>query len=316
MVDIFHNPMDLEIDYGDIEIYSNDPYIPIASAEQTAIGSYGSTYEETFEQNEINEVDILFVVDNSGSMRTNQANLINNIESFMNVFILSGIDYHIGFITTDSASIVGGIVDNTAIDPVGDVQDAIDSIGTSGSPYEAGIDYAYEALQSGSSFGPGSIFWRTDAKLIVIFVSDEDDSSSVSPTTFYTYVTVLKGGADYVTAHTVAGDYPGGCSANGGAEEASLYHTVVSYLHGTLLSICADDWGTPLETLANESILKTSFTLSEQPVEETIYVEVSGVMTIEWSYDAGTNAISFNEGNIPIAEADIYVSYNPVSECM
>ena len=316
MVEVFHSPMDLEIDYGDIEVYSNDPYTPIATSEQTAIGSYDSVYEETFEQNEINEVDILFVVDNSGSMRTNQTNLTNNIESFMNVFILSGIDYHIGFITTDSAISVGGVIDDTAIDPVGDVQGIIDGIGTRGSAHEKGIHYAYEALQTGSDFGPGSAFWRNDAKLIVIFVSDEDDHSTTTPTTFYTYITALKGGADYVTAHAVAGDYPGGCSTNGGAEEAHLYHTVVSYLHGTFLSICADDWGTPLETLANESILKTSFTLTKQAVEETIHIEVDGVISTEWTYDSTANAVSFNEGNIPVAGSDIYISYNPVSECM
>jgi len=316
MVEVFHNPMDLEIDYGDIDVYSNDPHTPIATSEQSAVGSYDSMYEEVFEQSEINEVDILFVVDNSGSMGGNQTNLKDNIESFMNVFILSGIDYHIGFITTDSAISVGGIVDDTAIDPVGDVQGIIDGIGTRGSAHEKGIHYAYEALQTGADFGPGSTFWRNDAKLIIVFVSDEDDTSTTSPHTFYTYITAVKGGADYVTAHAVAGDYPGGCSANGGAVEAHLYHTVVGYLHGTFLSICADDWGTPLETLANESILKTSFTLTKQAVEDTIYIEVDGVVNTEWTYDSSANAVSFNEGHIPRAGSDIYISYNPVSECM
>ncbi len=315
MVEVFHNPMDLEMDFGDVEVHSNDPHTPVATSEQIAVGSYDSMYEETFEQDEINEVDIVFVVDNSGSMGGNQTNLRNNIEGFMNVFILSGIDYHIGFITTDSASMVGGLIDSTAVDPVGDVQDIIDSIGTSGSPTEKGIEYSYEALQTGNDFGPGSTFWRNDAKLIIVYVSDEDDMSSVTPTTFYTYITTLKGGADYVTAHAVAGDYPGGCSTNGGAAEAYLYHTLVGYLHGTFLSICADDWGTPLETLANESILKTSFTLTQQAVEETIYVEVDGVAVTEWTYDSTTNAVSFNEGHIPDAGANIYISYNPVSEC-
>jgi hypothetical protein len=90
---------------------------------------------------------------------------------------------------------------------------------------------------------------------------------------------------------------------------------LVTYLNGSFLSICADDWGTPLETLANESILKSSFTLAQQAVEETIYVEVDGVQVTDWSYDSSTNAVSFDEGHIPASGSNIYISYNPVSIC-
>ena len=85
--------------------------------------------------------------------------------------------------------------------------------------------------------------------------------------------------------------------------------------HGTFLSICADDWGTPLETLADDSILKNAFTLTEPAIEDTIYVEVDGVETTHWTYDEATNSISFNDGHTPAAGATIYVSYSPVSDC-
>jgi hypothetical protein len=81
------------------------------------------------------------------------------------------------------------------------------------------------------------------------------------------------------------------------------------------LSICQDDWGTPLEILANDSILKTSFTLTREAIEDTIYVEVNSVESVEWTYDPSTNALSFNEGHTPPTGASIYVSYNPISEC-
>jgi hypothetical protein len=233
----------------------------------------------------------------------------------MNVFNSSGIDYHIRFITTDSATMQGSLITTSTSDAVSEVAQIISDIGTQGSANERGTYYAYEALQSGSDFGPGSSFWRGDSKLIVIFISDEEDSSTTTPTTFKTYVVTVKGGADYVTAHAVAGDYPGGCTTNGGAQEAYQYYTIVNYLNGTFLSICQDDWGTPLETIANDSILKTSFTLTKDAVEETIYVEVDGIPSTEWTYDSSTNAISFNEGYTPLAGATIYVSYNPISEC-
>jgi hypothetical protein len=315
VLEIFYYPTDVDLDYGTVEIYSNDPLTPIADADQEAEGVYESVYEETFEQDEIDSVDILFVVDNSCSMSGQQTQLANNFDTFMNVFQASGIDYNIGFITTDSDDIVGDLITIATVDPATEVSQIIDSIGTHGSSNERGIYFAYEALQTGGDFGPGSTFWRNDAKLIVIFVSDEDDHSSTTPTTFKVYTVAVKGGADYVTAHAVAGDYPGGCTANGGASEGYEYYTVVSYLNGTFLSICADDWGTPLETLANDSILKSSFTLTKEAVEDTIYVEIDGVESSEWTYDSATNAISFNEGYTPTAGANIYVSYNPISDC-
>ena len=312
---VFYYPTDVDVDYGRVEVHSNDPATPVVDASQVATGVYAATYEETFEQDEIEAVDILFVVDNSCSMTNKQTQLADNFGTFMNVFQTSGIDYHIGFITTDSHSMKGDLITNSTVDPIGDVAHIISNIGINGSAIEKGIKYAYDALQAGYDFGPGSLFWRNDAKLIVIFVSDEDDYGSVMPVDFKTYVIAVKGSADFVTAHAVAGDYPDGCTGNGGASEGYKYYTLVSELNGNFLSICMDDWGTPIETLANESILKNTFTLTENAVQDTIYVEVDGIESSDWTYDAITNSISFNSGYTPLAGATIYVSYNPISDC-
>ena len=70
-----------------------------------------------------------------------------------------------------------------------------------------------------------------------------------------------------------------------------------------------------MESLANESILKTSFELKKEPIESTIYIEVDGVTSTEWAYDAIANTINFNKGYIPEAKSTIYASYHPASEC-
>lgn len=315
LVEIFYQPTDVDVDYGSIEVFSNDPATPTAIADQEANGVYDSVYEEVFIQEILESIDILFVIDNSCSMGDKQTQLSNNFYTFMNVLYSSGIDYQMGFITTDDPTMVGSMISYSTADPIGDVTQIIDTIGIGGSPTEKGMEHAYEALQTTGEFGPGTTFWRNNSKLIIIFVSDEDDASAITPADFQNYVVSVKGGADYVTAHAVAGDYPGGCSTNGGASPGTDYDAVVSLLNGTFLSICQDDWGTPLETLAQTSILKSSFTLAKDAVEDTIYVELDGVETTEWSYDSSTSAISFNDGSIPEHGATIYVSYNPSSEC-
>ena len=316
IVEITHSPTDFDPDHGELYVYSNDPYSPETVAEQDGGGSYEDLLEELFVQEEISEVDILFVVDNSGSMGGNQTQLAQNIETFMNVFITSGIHYNIGFITTDDSTAVGPVVDPTSSDPVTEIQNIINTIGVTGSPTEKGIQYAHEALQAGYDFGPGSSFWRYDAKLIVIFISDEDDFGNITPADLSSYMIAVKGNADYAIAHAVAGDYPGGCNNNGGASQGYEYFTLVNMLGGTFLSICMDDWGTPLEGLANDSILKSKFSLQKYPIEDTITVKVNGVeQSTGWYYDLATNSIVFDQNNIPQANSFVYISYNPISDC-
>ena len=48
-----------------------------------------------------------------------------------------------------------------------------------------------------------------------------------------------------------------------------------------------------MESLAVESILMTSFTLAEVPIEETIDAKVDGATVSTWYFDNITNAVIF-----------------------
>lgn len=69
-----------------------DPSCP--SGVNTATDSF------TISQTSNNKVDILFVVDNSGSMGDNQANLANAFSGFIAPFSTSNVDYQIGVVST------------------------------------------------------------------------------------------------------------------------------------------------------------------------------------------------------------------------
>ena len=47
------------------------------------------------------------------------------------------------------------------------------NVGIMGSGWEQGIEMAFQALSNSLIAGPGSNFFRDEASLIVIFVSDE-----------------------------------------------------------------------------------------------------------------------------------------------
>jgi hypothetical protein len=303
-------PLDTLNDAAFLRVHSNDPMNSIAEAEQYGLGEYENIYTETFEQDGIIDVDILFVIDNSGSMSANQTNLKNNFSSFINIFSLAGASYHIGFITTDSPDLVNNsIVSDLDSDPVSEAEYIIDSIGTSGSASERGIDMAYMALDSGGDAALGSSFQRDGARFVLIFVSDEKDHSYLyDHLELIVKIESLKSSFGLVSAHAVAGDYPSGCSGNGGAEFGEGYYDVLSHFYGSLLSICSGDWGFDLDEIARDSILLNQFPLSQDAIPDSISVTVDGVSTSDWTFEESTNSVIFDA--TPATGSQISITYS------
>ena len=154
------------------------------------------------------KVDFLFVVDNSGSMEDEQANLVANFPNFINGIqsTLENVDeYHVGVTTTDSYSsnvaecrVLGGLVVQTGgsassnqacgpyatganymteMDDLGTAFECAAQVGTSGSGTELPMN-ALEAAVRGDHAGAGQCnegFLRDDALLVVVIITDEWD---------------------------------------------------------------------------------------------------------------------------------------------
>jgi len=311
-------PLDIFDDAAYIEITSNDPATPDAYADQDGLGDIESWASDTFTQDGTVDVDILFVIDNSGSMGSNQTNIKNNFDTFINAFALAGVSYQIALITTDDSEFVGDIITNTTPDPIAEFNNQIDSIGTTGSAYEKGLWFAYESTTTGDA-APGSTtgFFRTDSRLVVVYVSDEPDwshqtygsggSTTMVSSDYSSSLLSLKSSSDLVVAHAIAGDYPSGCSTNGSAQFGDGYYDVVTDLGGTFMSICASDWSTTMDTLARESLSQLGFALSGYPIEDTIEVYVDGSVSTDWTYDAASNMVIFNAA--PADGSSVDISY-------
>tara|TARA_B100000700_G_C15055966_1_gene862838 strand:- start:3471 stop:5087 length:1617 start_codon:yes stop_codon:yes gene_type:complete len=303
-LNVDYMPLDVLDDAAYLEISSNDPATPTAHADQDGLGEVEAWITDSFNQDGTVDVDILFVIDNSGSMGSNQTNIKNNFDAFMNAFNAAGVSYQMALITTDSADFVGDVITNATVDPVTEFNNQIDSIGTRGSAYEKGLWFAYESTTTGdaSSSSPTG-FFRSDARLVVVYVSDEPDfshqtygsggSTTMVPADYSASLLSLKSSSDLVTAHAIAGDYPSGCTSNGGAQFGDGYYDVVTDLGGTFMSICAADWSVTMDTLARESLAQLGFALSDTPIEDTITVTVDGVLSSDWSYEASSNTVIF-----------------------
>ncbi len=135
-------------------------------------------------------VDILWVVDNSGSMKTSQDNVADNFELFINDFQAKGYDFRIAVGATDAYAArhyndnnrakfktgSGGVNTNTPIiNPttvnLADVFKKNIRVGTSGSGDERPLDSIRMILSNPLNSG----FRRPGAFLSVIVVTDEED---------------------------------------------------------------------------------------------------------------------------------------------
>lgn len=163
---------------------------------------------DSFTQLSVRKVDILWVVDSSGSMGPKQARLAANFQGFINQLVaaMPPIDFHIAVTTTDTddsavrgklrewnlagtrddfiacaPDMAGNVTCNTGGNTATAVMafNQMAQVGTSGSPQERGLYAAYLALTNPVNISTDAVvrFVRPEASLYVVFVSDEDDAS-------------------------------------------------------------------------------------------------------------------------------------------
>ena len=316
-VSVDYAPNDLILDESQVIIDSNDPLTPELIVHQEGNGVIAETVEETFMQEGSGKVDIIFVVDNSGSMQWFQSQVASNINVFMSVFVTLSVDYQIGVITTDDPDFIGPIVTPTTTDPEGELANQIGTVaGIYGSGIERGIDEAYDATQPGADAGPGGTFLREDAGLVLVFVSDEPDYSYITWTDLANYLNILKGDPSKIIVHSVIGDYPSGCTYTNGpatkhVEYGAGYYDITKYYNGIAYSICSSNWGQQMQSMAQNSVMSSEYILSREGViEDSIEVSVDGMVNTDWYYDSSTNAVAFQQSGIPEEGEEIVITYS------
>lgn len=301
-------PTDIGSDESQIEILSNDPSNPEEVVMQYGDGDVEQWYTETHLQEEIPVLDILWVVDDSGSMNMFQTNLSSNIGLFVQTFIATGADYRMAVITT-TYSMIGAIIDwNTPSPEIAIASEVM--VGISGSGMEYGIQKAVDALSDPTSAGPGGAFFRENATLVVIWVSDEPDHSAYWGS-YISFFDNLKAPGAFIP-YAVIGDPPNGCSVlpRMNAMYGAGYWDIVDHYGGDWYSICASDWGVQLQMMANQLAGRRKFALEKMdPIEDTIVVTVNGQVVTEWEYDSNDNSIRFADDSIPEAGQTIEITY-------
>ena len=157
-------------------------------------------------------------------------------------------------------------------------------------------------------------FYRDDAKLNMIGVTDEVEQSANTWDYYVALFQAYKADPDDVMFHAIAGDYPSGC---GSAEPGNNLYQAVVATGGTFLSICATDWGSNMTELAESAAADlTSFALTQEPVPDTIEVYIDGVRTTAgWTFDATDTLVVFDDDHVPGGGTTIEISYIVAGDC-
>jgi len=289
-------PSDELSDTLSFEIHSSDPHSPLIASSAIGAAVLSNEIHHTWVQEESVIVDIIWVIDNSGSMYGFQSLLSQNMTNFMNIFLSFAPDYQIVFITTDNPTFVGPIINSQSSDPSSMSSNQVSQIGTHGSATEAGITQ----LKACFEWGQCSTFVRPDSKIVAIFMSDEADHSIITPTALQNYFN--QNWSNEFIPFAIIGDTPVGCNnVNLIAQAGWGYWDLVNLYSSSWWSICDGDWGSQMEDVAVALSIKSFFEFSEiDPVVDSIKVFINGQESFSgWSYDSLDNGVRFEPGEAP-----------------
>jgi hypothetical protein len=263
------------------------------------------------------KVDILFVDDNSASMDAEQMALGNRFSSFTTA--LSGLDWQAGIVTTDctagsphnfcgqlydfAGQAPGTYVLNPSLPGYLDsfrntIQrpETLDCLlsGTCPSGREEGLKSTIEAINRRNTDNAG--FFRADADLAVVMLTDEDEQSN-APVTATTPAQVINafntawGNTKKFSSYSIIvrpGDnacWTSQRSQLGNNANYGTYPDQLSQLTGGIsVSICEPDYSVTLTEIGlNVTRLSKSVDLAQTPIAGTVSVVFTPTHTTTWS---------------------------------
>ena len=189
------------------------------------------------------KVDILFVIDNSGSMSSHQRNLARNVMSFTNQITQNLLlDYHIGVVTSDIEQSAGELIGN----PPWVERTTSDRALRLAENMQPGWDGAWQekfflplliALKPPLVDGVNKGFYRPEAFLAVVFITDAGIKESLSArATFEELLRLKQNDKDKLAAYAaiVPPDNPNSCGTDDqwGGNYLNIFLEFLDYFEG------------------------------------------------------------------------------------
>ncbi|MBO9666154.1 MAG: hypothetical protein J7501_05020 [Bdellovibrio sp.] len=275
-----------------------------------------------------NKVDILIVIDNSGSMEYEQKNMASRVKNLLSV--IKGLDWQIAVTTTDPRDITLGdgrlvqlsgkkgqyILTSAMTDA-----DAQATLGATlqrsetGSGSEQGIYVTYRAIERSLAASGGNVnFIRPDAQLAALVISDEDESANATkndPQSLLNFISSTYKGQKAFSFHSII-TRPGdtACKATNGYAYGYRYEQISKLTGGVIGDVCAADYAAQVQGIA-EGVRKTlkTITLSCTPVVDSLRSVT--VLKDGQAYTAKNSLQGLNlvfDDMLPVGQYQVYYS--------
>tara|TARA_R100001460_G_scaffold30763_4_gene60664 strand:+ start:83 stop:985 length:903 start_codon:yes stop_codon:yes gene_type:complete len=251
------------------------------------------------------EIDILWVIDGSCSMMTHKASVLNGIEVMMNR-LPTDINWRLKMITTGD----GRAVPQPKTFPLtrGDtIQDALDM-------YNAlppdGMEKGFSSVFNYITLDSYAQTWiRPDAALLTVFVSDEEEQSTMTAVDFQAWYQGIKPNVFLSFIGNVYAKDSVCTFAPAGNSIGVKYMNAVNYFSGIIVDICESDWSAGVEDATQKIEPFEDIELDHEPYKNTIVVFEDGVPMdgAKWKYIEADNLVEFDP--IPANGALVEVSY-------
>ncbi len=256
-------------------------------------------------------VDIVWVIDNSGSMYTHQQNVIANTALFLSQFVQSGnpLDWKMGLISTDKSDgpfvgfFPGQELTSRTPGNVSLFQGAVSRLGTDGTYQEEGFDPLLTALRTYPDFV------RQRSTLAVIFVTDAKEQGISTVPDVLSELSRFKSTRETVS-YGIFWTRDLGCARNPGEEDwafsGSRYGEFIQATQGKAYPLCSSNFGANLADLGQDLVSRITaprLFLDTRPRVSTLQVVYQGREIPAglpgsggyWYYDQGLNALVFHD---------------------
>ena len=251
----------------------------------------------------VNGVDILWVIDPSGSMNDDAPRILAGIDAMMNALPATG--WRLAIIPSDYR-----FAEQEAQFPLipGDTPEMAETMYNQAlrGAFEAGFDAAYGYIMNSSY---AQTWMRDDAALLIVFVSDEDDQSQVyinSPSHFVSWVSGIRSTVGVASiihldpAESLCNPTPVFTGLN--------YMDATNAFNGQIVDICSEDWSAGVADASNEIAPYEYWDLAMQPLyDDRIYVFVDGAEYSDWYYEPAENRVYFTV--VPEADSLVEIAY-------
>lgn len=262
-------------------------------------------------------LDILFVIDDSGSMGLHQQKLLANVDGIVRAAKASGVDIHAGVITTSVSGSVApaasgggllvGSVKKYAATADGDFDSVLSNnlkaaMTTWGAATEQPFEAARLALSEPMASGPNRGFVRTDAALAIFLLTDADDQSPSPIEYYFNMVKALKVSAPVsLTAAYVPTAQPT-CDTQGEPPAVRIEEALAKFgSQASSVSLCDADFATKLNQIGDGFGVAAIRTvqLKLAPILSTMHIAFgnqnieAGDLEYGWVYDPAKMQIIF-----------------------